>query len=200
MIRRMQLLDIKSVVLLHLSTFSGFFLSFLGFNFLKCFYQAVLKDEASIALVFDERKYLSGFVVGTSEPEGFYKRTLVRDWPRLMFASILPVLKQPTTVLRLARRLVMVRKESYEPNEALLMSIAVTPSSQERGIGRQLLESFLVEAKQKGASIVSLTTDKLGNDRVNQFYLHAGFTCSRSFSTSEGRQMNLYTKDLYRDA
>lgn len=192
----MTLLDVECVVDIHLSSFIGFFLSSMGASFLKVFYQGVLFDKGCIAFVIERDQRISGFVVGTSQPAGFYKRVLARDWLRLLLACVVPVLKQPLTSWRLVRRLLKAQQTQYHPDEAFLMSIAVSPFSQGLGIGQQLVAAFLEEAKNVGISSVGLTTDKLDNERVNQFYLQAGFTCTRSFCTPEGRQMNEYLIDL----
>jgi len=194
MIRPMLLADVESVTYIHLSSFAGFFLSFMGLHFLREFYKTILLDESGIALVSAQAGGISGFAVGTTEPDGFYKRTILRNWHRFLLASVNPVVKKPQTALRLSRRLFMTTQSNYPENEALLLSIAVHPSKQGAGIGKQLIESFSKEAKNRGATSISLTTDKLNNDMTNQFYIRCGFACARSFITSEGRQMNEYRK------
>ncbi len=187
--------DVPNVVDLHLAAFPGFFLSFLGGPFLKAFYASVLVDKASIALVAEQDGRLEGFVVGTVEPRGFYTRTFIRYWWRLALASVAPVLRQPATLLRLVRRVLMVRGAAYEPGEALLMSIAVDPAVQTRGTGGELVIAFLQEARKRGALVVSLTTDELNNEQVNRFYRRMGFACRRSYATVEGRRMNEYCRE-----
>lgn len=190
----MRLSDLDSVVDIHLSSFAGFFLSFMGPPFLREFYKSTLRDETSIALVSGQANEVSGFVVGTTEPCGFYRRTILKHWYRFLLASLIPILEKPQTILRLLRRLLMTTQADYVANEALLMSIAVDPQEQGRGLGKRLVEGFLMEAKRRGAISISLTTDKLNNERVNRFYSQSGFICARSFTTSEGRQMNEYRK------
>jgi len=194
MIRPMLLADIDSVIGIHLSSFAGFFLSFMGPRFLREFYKATLLDESGLALVSTQADGISGFAVGTTEPVGFYRRTILNNWNLFLVASFIPVLKKPQTMLRLARRLLITAHSNYSENEALLLSIAVHPSKQEQGIGKQLVEGFSAEAGRRGATSISLTTDKLNNDTTNQFYVRSGFGCARSFLTSEGRQMNEYRK------
>ncbi len=72
------------------------------------------------------------------------------------------------------------------------MSIAVSPYQQGSGVGRLLLREFLDEARRRGARCVSLTTDRLGNDKTNWFYVRGGFACAGTFTTAEGRAMNTY--------
>ena len=190
----MELADVDSVVRIHLASFAGFFLSFMGPLFLKEFYRTTILDQSGIALISTQADGISGFAVGTTEPRGFYKRIILHDWYRLLMASFIPMLREPKTLFRLARRLLTTARSNYAENETLLLSIAVHPSKQGCGTGKQLIECFSMEAKTRGMTSVSLTTDKLNNDLANQFYVRNGFTRTGSFTTSEGRQMNEYRK------
>jgi len=73
-----------------------------------------------------------------------------------------------------------------------LMSIAVKPEAEGRGIGKKLVEAFCREAAGRGAPAVCLTTDREGQDQVNRFYEQMGFQVSRTYVTPEGRAMNEY--------
>jgi len=194
MIRPMMLDDVDSVARIHLSSFAGFFLSFMGPFFLREFYKSTLLDKTGIALVSTQADGISGFAVGTTEPVGFYRRTILNNWHHFLVASFIPILKKPQTILRLTRRLLVTAQSNYAKNEALLLSIAVHPSKQGQGIGKQLIKCFSAEAEGRGITAISLTTDKLNNDMTNQFYVRSGFSCARSFITAEGRQMNEYRK------
>ncbi len=184
--------DMENTVEVHLRSFEGFFLTSLGGPFLKEFYRAMQLDDSTIALVSERNGNIDGFVVGTLRPAGLYKRVFSRSWFRFMQAAIVPMIQKPGTALRLLRRLFVAGQSDYEEGEALLMSLAVLPSEQGRGIGRQLVAAFREEAKKRGAASISLTTDKLGNDGVNQFYLRSGFRRRQAFVTPEGREMNEY--------
>lgn len=72
------------------------------------------------------------------------------------------------------------------------MSIAVCPKAQGMGIGRLLVGVFLLECRRRGLEGVSLTTDAVENDSVNEFYRRMGFSLGRSFATAQGRPMNEY--------
>jgi len=194
MIRPMLPTDIESVVDIHLAAFAGFFLSSMGKHFLKDFYETTLLDKSSIALISLQGDEISGFAVGTVAPRGFYRRTILKNWQRFLVASIIPILNEPQTALRLFKRLLMTTQSNYIDNQALLMSIAVYPSRQRSGIGKRLIQCFSTEAERRGATSISLITDKLNNDPTNQFYIRSGFICTNSYITSEGRPMNEYRK------
>jgi len=192
----MRLTDLDAVVHVHLSSFDGFFLASLGPAFLSEFYRAALLDQFSIALVSQEEDPLSGFAVGTLRPTGFYRRLARNHLRRLLVGSLLPVLAKPQVGLGILRRLSMNGRISYEAGEALLLSIAVEPARQGAGIGKRLIEAFLLAAQQRGAHSACLTTDALNNAAANQFYLRTGFDRLRSFVAPEGRRMNEYGRTL----
>jgi ribosomal protein S18 acetylase RimI-like enzyme len=191
-VRLMLMADVPEVVNTHLQSFAGFFLSFLGYQFLRELYVGILKDPAGIAYVYEDQGHLLGFVAGTSQPAGFYSRLLQRRWWRFGMASLVPILKNPLIIPRLLRAFRKPQDASDRPDIGTLMSIAVSPDSQGRGLGQSLVKAFLEEAAQRGLKYVDLTTDKNNNDAVNQFYQRLGFRCSRTFVTSEGRDMNEY--------
>jgi len=190
-IRLMRLAHVHQVVQVHLQSFPGFFLTYLGERFLRELYTAILQDPSGIAFVYQEGGLL-GFVAGTDQPAGFYKRLLSRRLVPFGLASLGPALRQPHIIPRLLRA--QNTPTEADPGEGCgtLMSIAVTPSAQGRGVGGQLLQAFLEEAKGRGLAEVNLTTDRLDNEEVNQFYQRHGFRLTRAFSTPEGRAMNEY--------
>jgi ribosomal protein S18 acetylase RimI-like enzyme len=195
-VRMMRDDDIMGVVGIHLNSFQGFFLTFLGSRFLYELYAGVLEDKSGISFVSFDADRLTGFVAGTSEPVGFYRRLLRRRWWRFAWASIIPVLKNPLIIPRLWRALRKPLEVQNQTNTGTLMSIAVSPEVQGTGFGQVLVKAFLEEASRRGLKNVDLTTDKLTNDHANQFYQRMGFKCSRTFITPEGREMNEYVISL----
>ena len=195
-LRKMNLGDLASVVNVHLASFTGFFLSSMGDRFLQEFYKSVLLDETHIAYVFPNAEDISGFVVGTTQPAGLYKRVLKSNLVNFLVSSIPVVMKDPFVALRLMRRIRMAHGMAFEADYALLMSIAVDPNEQGKGIGARLVDAFLQDARERGCLGVVLTTDARDNDPANYFYLRRGFNLSCTFVTSEGREMNEYMIQL----
>ncbi len=182
---------VDQVVRIHLNSFQGFFLSFLGPRFLRALYHGLQNDERSLNFVaFDDAGRMVGFVAGTQDPSGFYGRLIKKDAWRFCLASLEGVLKKPSIMPRLFRAL---RQPSNSPaggQTGLLMSIAVVSEAQGSGAGKKLVEAFLAGMAQKGVKDVYLTTDRDHNQSVNRFYQKNGFTISRVFVTAEGRGMN----------
>lgn len=195
-IRPMRLHDVKEIVNIHLKSFPGFFLTFLGPHFLHEYYVALLNDPAGFGFVHINLGNITGFVAGASEPSMFYSRLLRKRWWRFAFAVLIPALRNPLIIPRLFRAFRKSQDVSKRTDVGTLMSIAVDPNVQGHGIGRMLVESFLTEAIRRNLKQVDLTTDRENNLSVNQFYVHMGFRCSRVFVTPEGREMNEYIIDL----
>lgn len=188
---------ISAVVAIHLSSFPGFFLSFLGHRFLSLFYSGISAAPEGIAFVYlNDVGVPVGFVVGTSNPGGFYSRLLKRDWLKFALVSIVPVLKKPTVIWRIARA---VSHPSANPNDdavAGIFSVGVLPEAQGKGKGAELVRAFLCEARDRGCERVFLTTDRDNNEATNKFYGKLGFKIERQYVTPEGRRMNEYWFDL----
>ena len=195
-IRTMQLTDVDAIVAVHLGAFQSFFLSFLGPAFLRELYAAIVRDPSGISYVCEQDGQIRGFVAGTTQPSGLYRRLLRQRWWRFGLASVWPALKRPLIIPRLLRAFRMPRQSPSGTGIGTLMSIAVSPPMQGSGIGKALLRTFLQEARRRGLKQVNLTTDRLGSDAVNRFYQQLGFTRSRTYVTPEGREMQEYLIDL----
>jgi ribosomal protein S18 acetylase RimI-like enzyme len=106
------------------------------------------------------------------------------------------VLRRPSIIPRLLRAFSKPDETGSEEGCGTLMSIAVSPQTQSRGVGQMLVWAFIREAARRNLRSINLTTDQDNNERANLFYQKLGFTCSRSFVTPEGRRMNEYSITL----
>lgn len=187
---------VPMVVDVHVASFAEAFLSFLGPGFLTLLYEGAATSPYGVGVVAldldDRRKPVVGFTVGMLNPAAFYQQLLrERGW-RFALAAVSGVVRRPMIVLRLLRAR---RYPSHTPRGdriATLGSIGIRPDYQGRGLGHRLVQGFLEAARARGARQVNLTTDGENNDAVNDFYRRLGFTCTQSFCTPEGRQMNEY--------
>ena len=197
MIRRMTAEDIRTVVSVHLASFEGFFLSFLGPRFLSLYYSGVHADPDGICFVcLNGDGKPAGFVAGSANPRGFYTRLLKHDWASFALASLAAVLKKPAIIPRIARALFYPAKNPIGEDVAGLFSIGVLPELQGTGAGKKLVQAFLKDASARGCKRVFLTTDRDNNDAVNEFYRKLGFQVERQFETPKGRRMNEYWIDV----
>lgn len=191
-VRAIQQQDLDIVVEVHLKSFRSFFLSFLGAAFLKEFYGGILRDATGIHYLAEIEGKIQGFVAGTTQPAGFYRRLLAQRWWAFGLAALPAAFKNPRIVPRLLRAFSKSAENASLRDTSTLMSIAVLPEAHSRGIGNALVEAFLAEAHQRGSRYVNLTTDALDNDAVNAFYQRQGFHLARKFESPEKRLMNEY--------
>jgi ribosomal protein S18 acetylase RimI-like enzyme len=192
LIRPMQPQDARDVVNIHLDSFENFFLSSLGSEFLRLFYTAILEDESGISIVCEMEGKVAGFVVGTDRPSGFYKRLISKNIFSFGLAALPTAIKNPGQFPRLVRSLQVPQQYQKPDKQANLMSLAVSPAAQKKGIGRALIEEFANQCSRRRVDIINLTTDAQNNDQVNSFYQKFGFVLSHEFTTVEGRKMNEY--------
>jgi hypothetical protein len=73
LIRRMASVDVSSVVQVHLASFPGFFLTFLGRRFLALLYEQMQHDNEGVVLVARSADRIKGFVAGVRHQSGFYQ-------------------------------------------------------------------------------------------------------------------------------
>jgi ribosomal protein S18 acetylase RimI-like enzyme len=189
---------LNGIVQIHLLTFEGFFLESLGGRFLKELYHGFISDSSGVCLVVIDGMDVVGFVAGTTQPEGFFRRLLQKRWHAFVLAGAASLARHPVRVGRKFLSALRYRGERPVdvPNAALLSSIGVLPTGKGKGIGRILVSAFCERAQENGAAAVYLTTDRDDNDSVNEFYRLNGFTLHSSFLKGRSRWMNLYTRIL----
>ena len=195
---RANLLHMDAMVKIHSLAFEGFFLESLGSRFLRELYRGFITDPSGVSLVVIDGTDVVGFVVGTAQPDEFFRRLLRRRWHALVIAGATSMVLHPIRVGKKFLYALRYRGETpYDvPNATLLSSIGVAPSGRGKGIGRILISAFCERAKASGAPTVFLTTDRDNNDAVNKFYLSNGFNLHSAFLKERSRWMNLYTRSL----
>ena len=196
-IRPAQTSDIDQMVLVHIEAFPGFFLTLMGPRFLRLLYKGFICHPTGISLVACAQGRPSevlGFVVGTTQPQGFFAQLLRQRWMAFGFASLWPLLRRPGLVFAKLWSALFYRGESLpdQPSAALLSSLGVKPSQQGQRIGQQLVSAFLDHAQTAGAPAVYLTTDQSDNIKANQFYTKLGFELAGTCKRPHGRILNRY--------
>jgi ribosomal protein S18 acetylase RimI-like enzyme len=190
--------DVPDVVKIHLLSFEGFFLSFLGDRFLRLYYESIC-DFRQLRLVARRDSEIVGFVVGIENSFGFYQSLLKYRIHRFAMAVVPALLKTPSIAPRLLRALFKRSERGEErENSATLTSIAVRPDIQSRGLGHELLRSFVEEAVNRRISKILLETDAVGNEAVCSFYEREGFAVCREYTTPENRRMREYLLEIPR--
>jgi ribosomal protein S18 acetylase RimI-like enzyme len=188
--------DVPSVTNVHLKSFAGFFLTFLGERFVHVMYEKTLDMPESFGFVALNGAEIAGFVVGVTSQTSLYRYLLTKHWAAFAWASAGAVVRKPAIIPRLLRAIRKPAETKQSAADCLLMNIAVLPECQGHHIGQRLIRSFVVAARQRGVEAISLVTDQLDNDAANHFYLSNGFRLAQSYVTAEGRHMNEYMMEL----
>lgn len=195
-IRPMVASDLEAVVEIHIESFPGFFLTFLGHNFLALLYKSIHCDPEGVVLVVASNARIEGFAAGVAQQMGFYDRLIKKHKWAFAVAALKALIKRPTIAQKLLRALNRPHDVQESAAEASLMSIAVRPDAEGKGIGRGLVRAFCQTLVERGIGTVALTTDRDNNERANRFYQRLGFCLSRSYLTPDGRAMNEYVMSL----
>lgn len=189
--------DAAPLARIHQAAFPDFFLSRLGEPFLVQFYLGYVNDPSAVIVIArDGSGRPQGIAVGTTDPVGFFGRLLRRRLLGLAGASVLAALRDPAVAPRL---LGAVRYRGDTPpgrDGALFSSMCVDPSLSGQGIGSKLVRGWPRRARALGADLAFLTTDAVGNDAVNSWYLREGWVLSDRFVAHGDRPMNRYEYDL----
>ena len=190
--------DLNRVVEIHIAAFPGFFLTFLGPSFLRLMYQSFFQNHKGIFVVAGSNEVINGFAVGVMASAGKDWKLALKWMPQLLFALIIPVMRNPLRVLKRLFTQVFSKAEPYSVPEksAVLRSIGILPGSQGSGLSGVLIKNFKATAKKKNADYVALTTDAADNERAIGFYKKHGYVIQQSFKQDNARSMLMLTKKL----
>ena len=183
---------ISQVVDIHLATFKGFFLTFMGRGFLKQMYKAYIKHPKSNILVAEDENGVVGFLAYSEQMSELYKYMIKHQLIPFAWYSLGAFLRKPKVFMRLIRAFLKPGEAHREENYIELSSIGVRPDVKTKGIGSKLIDSLKLEVDFDSFEYIALETDAVDNDNVNKFYVKNGFELTREFTTHEGRKMNEY--------
>lgn len=193
--------DLRQIVDVHVAAFPGFFLTSLGRPFLMVMYRAFLSSPRSVFVVDETVGDVQGFAVGSLKTGGGDRGLAIRFLPSFLMALIPAVIRSPIKVpARILGQLFTGRGQPDMPdNSAVLRSIGVRPEKRGGGIANELLRDFEKHARDKGAELVALTTDKASNERAIGFYKRNGYEIQAEFKQDGSRTMLLMKKDIRTD-
>ncbi len=184
---------VEAVVQIHLETFQGFFLTFMGKGFLRQMYSSYCAHEASGILAgFNEQEKLVGFLAYSADLAGLYKHMIARRLVPFMWYALGAFLRKPKVFMRLIRAFLKPGESRRQESYVELASIGTMPQWKGQGVGSQLIEALKARVDFDKYSYITLETDAVDNDGANAFYVKNGFSLVRSYRTHEGRKMNEY--------
>ncbi len=183
---------IKQIVEIHLSTFQGFFLTFMGRGFLRKMYQSYVKHKDSDIFIAVEEGKIVGFLAYSSNLSGLYKYMIKHKLIPFMWYSIGAFFRKPKVFMRLIRAFLRPSESKREEKYVELSSIGVSPDMKSRGVGSLLIDALKAEVDFSLYEYITLETDAVDNEGANYFYQKNGFALVRTYETREKRKMNEY--------
>lgn len=183
---------IDEIVTIHLNTFTGFFLTFMGRGFLRQMYQSYCDHEESGLLVAEEDGKAMGFLAFSSNFSGLYKYMIKTRLIQFGWYSMGAFFRRPSAFLHIIKAFLkpseVKRKEKYVE----LSSIGVDPNVKSKGVGSKLIEKLKKLVDFEEYAYITLETDAVNNEGAIHFYEKNGFIRERMFVTDEGRKMYEY--------
>ena len=190
---------IRAVADVHVLTFKGFFLTFMGKGFLNVMYECYCEhSDSGLIGAFDDNNLLLGFLAYSEDMSGLYKYMLRKKLFVFAWYSFLAFIKEPKIFIRLLRALGKPSESKRDERYVELSSIGVRPEYNSLGIGTQLITYLKQMPGIDKYKYISLETDAVDNDRTNLFYKKNGFVLFRVYFTAENRKMNEYHWEIFK--
>ncbi|WP_462433118.1 GNAT family N-acetyltransferase [Phascolarctobacterium succinatutens] len=180
---------IDEVVSIHLETFTGFFLSFMGRGFLKQMYRSYCEHQQSKLLMAEENGEILGFVAYSSDFSGLYKFMIKNRLPYFAWYSIGAFFRRPSAFLHIISAFLKPGEAKREESYVELSSIGVSPKYKSKGVGSLLISELKKRVDFNKFAYITLETDAVNNEPAIQFYQKNAFVKQRLYKTSEGREM-----------
>jgi ribosomal protein S18 acetylase RimI-like enzyme len=186
---------------LHHDQIASGFLSRLGRAFLRQLYAAIPSCPAGFGYVWQEADgRVSGFIACATSTGRLYRQAL---WRRgaLMAVVLARFLVRPAVLHQMWQTLRYPKEAEKDPSGASadlppaeVLSIAVAPGAQGRGVGKALMAAALEEFRRRGVGRVKVAVGA-ANQTANAFYRRCGFAL-RLVRQHHGQPMNVYVADL----
>lgn len=183
---------INEIVTIHLNTFTGFFLTFMGRGFLKQMYQSYCDYDESGLLVAEEGGKALGFLAFSSNFSGLYKFMIKTRLIQFGWYSIGAFFRRPSAFMHIISAFLKPGEAKREEKYVELSSIGVDPNVKSKGIGSKLIDVLKDNVDFNKFAYINLETDAVDNEGAIHFYEKNGFVRERMFETDEGRKMYEY--------
>jgi ribosomal protein S18 acetylase RimI-like enzyme len=184
---------ISEIVNIHLATFEGFFLTFMGKGFLHQMYTAYTKHaKSNILIAVDTSNNVMGFLAYSEHMSDLYRYMIKHHLLQFAWYSIGAFLRKPKIFMRLIRAFLKPSESLRDEKYIELASIGVHPDVKSKGIGSCLINALKNEIDFDAFQYITLETDVVNNEIANKFYAKNGFCIAREYNTREGRRMYEY--------
>jgi len=183
---------VNDIVNIHLATFNGFFLTFMGRGFLRQMYLSYTQHKESGIYIATENGTAIGFLAYSTLMSGLYKYMIKHHLIQFAWYSLGAFFRNPKVFFRLLRAFLKPRESKRNERYVELASIGVHPDVKAKGIGSKLIDALKSDIDFAEFEYITLETDAVDNKIANKFYAKNGFHIVREFKTCEGRYMYEY--------
>ena len=183
---------IDDIVTIHLETFPGFFLTFMGRGFLNQMYRSYCDHRDSGLFVAEENGKTVGFLAYSMDFSNLYKYMIKTRLIPFGIYSVGALFRRPGAFLHIIRAFLKPSEAKRKEKYVELSSIGVKPFSKNEGIGSLLIEKLKSLVNFDEFAYITLETDAENNDVAIHFYEKNCFVCERTYVTEEGRKMLEY--------
>lgn len=183
---------INEVVTIHLNTFTGFFLTFMGRGFLNQMYRSYCDHMESGLLVAEENGNAVGFLAYSGNFSELYKHMIKTRLVPFAWYSIGAFFRRPSAFMHIIRAFLKPGEAKRKEKYVELSSIGVDPHSTSKGVGSKLIDELKKRTNFNKFDYITLETDAINNEIAISFYEKNDFAKERMYETEEGRKMFEY--------
>ena len=183
---------INDIVSIHLNTFTGFFLTFMGRGFLNQMYRSYCDHDESGLLVAEDNGKAIGFLAYSGDFSGLYKFMIKTRLIPFGWYSVGAFFRRPSAFMHIIKAFLKPSEAKREEKYVELSSIGVDPAIKSKGVGSLLIDELKKIVDFNKFAYITLETDAVNNDGAIHFYEKNGFVRERMYETDEGRKMYEY--------
>ena len=183
---------INDIVSIHLNTFTGFFLTFMGRGFLNQMYRSYCDHDESGLLVAEENGKAVGFLAYSGNFSGLYKFMIKTRLIPFGWYSVGAFFRRPSAFMHIIKAFLKSSEVKREEKYVELSSIGVDPTIKSKGVGSLMIDELKKIVDFNKFAYITLETDAVNNDGAIHFYEKNGFVRERMYETDEGRKMYEY--------
>lgn len=183
---------INDIVSIHLNTFTGFFLTFMGRGFLNQMYRSYCDHDESGLLVAEDDGKAVGFLAYSGNFSGLYKYMIKTRLIPFGWYSVGAFFRRPPAFMHIIKAFLKPSEVKREEKYVELSSIGVDPTIKSKGVGSLLIDELKKIVDFSKFAYITLETDAVNNDGAIHFYEKNGFVRERMYETDEGRKMYEY--------
>lgn len=183
---------INDIVSIHLNTFTGFFLTFMGRGFLNQMYRSYCDHDESGLLVAEDNGKAIGFLAYSGDFSGLYKFMIKTRLIPFGWYSMGAFFRRPSAFMHIIKAFLKPSEVKRDEKYVELSSIGVDPTIKSKGVGSLLIDELKKIVDFNKFAYITLETDAVNNDGAIHFYEKNGFVRERMYETDEGRKMYEY--------